>query len=338
MNLSAPQHSRSAAGVAISAILHGLAVSGAVWLAASAPPSNHPSTRPASQPFIPLFLRAPDAPVAAPLRTKRAPTEKVDPPRVEPKPAPDVPATPRPEPKPLTPMPPAPEIARVDPAPAREAPPKPAPPPIVVGAFDKATDTAQNPAPGRQVVETAGFDTAPGRAPEMKLAASTSPGGFDRAAPSGAPRPGTDRPSGSVADAGFGGAAPATDTRRPAAQPRAEVRAGAFDVEAAQPPKPGTVRDERAAARIDVPVEILSKPTPSYTDEARALKLEGDVVLEVEFCASQEVRVLRVVRGIGHGLDEAAARAAGQIRFKPAQANGKPVNFRATLHIVFRLT
>jgi hypothetical protein len=48
--------------------------------------------------------------------------------------------------------------------------------------------------------------------------------------------------------------------------------------------------------------------------------------------------VIRVVRGLGHGLDESAARAATQIQFKPAHANGKPVNYRATLHIVFRLT
>ena len=58
---------------------------------------------------------------------------------------------------------------------------------------------------------------------------------------------------------------------------------------------------------MEQPVEILFKPTPAYTDEARALKLEGDVILEVEFSASQGILVLRVVRGLGHGLNEAAA-------------------------------
>jgi TonB family protein len=47
--------------------------------------------------------------------------------------------------------------------------------------------------------------------------------------------------------------------------------------------------------------------------------------------------VLRVVRGLGHGLDESAIRAANGIRFKPAQRNGHPVDFRTTLTIVFRL-
>jgi protein TonB len=61
------------------------------------------------------------------------------------------------------------------------------------------------------------------------------------------------------------------------------------------------------------------------------------VILEVDFASTGSVRVLRIVRGLGHGLDEAAARAAEQIRFKPAQDAGRPVDFRTTVHIVFRL-
>jgi TonB family protein len=61
------------------------------------------------------------------------------------------------------------------------------------------------------------------------------------------------------------------------------------------------------------------------------------VLLEVEFGATGSVTILRVVQGLGHGLDEAAATAAKQIRFKPAQDGGRPVDYRATVHIVFRL-
>ena len=86
-----------------------------------------------------------------------------------------------------------------------------------------------------------------------------------------------------------------------------------------------------------VAVEVLSKPTPTYTDEARRLKIEGEVVLEVDFSAAGTVRVLRVVRGLGHGLDESAAQAAQQIRFKPATSEGRPVDYRTTVQIVFRL-
>jgi TonB family protein len=62
------------------------------------------------------------------------------------------------------------------------------------------------------------------------------------------------------------------------------------------------------------------------------------VALDLEFTAAGEVRVLRVVSGLGHGLDEAAERAASRIRFKPAQSDGRAVVSRATVYITFRLS
>ena len=85
------------------------------------------------------------------------------------------------------------------------------------------------------------------------------------------------------------------------------------------------------------PVEILSKPNPVYTQEARNLKLEGEVLLKVVFTASGQVQVLGVERGLGHGLDEAAVRAAQQIRFKPALRDNQPYDSMATLHVRFQL-
>jgi TonB family protein len=85
------------------------------------------------------------------------------------------------------------------------------------------------------------------------------------------------------------------------------------------------------------PVEITFKPNPVYTDEARALKLEGEVLLEVMFGANGQLHVNRVVRGLGHGLDEAAIAAANKMRFKPALRNGQPVDSTAVVHVVFQL-
>ena len=85
------------------------------------------------------------------------------------------------------------------------------------------------------------------------------------------------------------------------------------------------------------PVVILAKPKPVYSAEAIKLNLEGEVLLEVVFPASGgEVQVNRVVKGLGHGLDEAATRAAQQIKYKPALSNGHPVDFPAVVHIVFQ--
>ena len=132
-----------------------------------------------------------------------------------------------------------------------------------------------------------------------------------------------------VAAAGFSSAEPA---RAPAAE-KGSVRPAGFDVRAAPAEVPLAPRQP-----IDTPVAIVFKPEPLYTDEAKALRIEGQVVLDVEFAATGEVRVLAVVRGLGHGLDEAAARAAAQIRFKPAKAGGNPVDFRTTVHVQFRLS
>ena len=85
------------------------------------------------------------------------------------------------------------------------------------------------------------------------------------------------------------------------------------------------------------PVDILEKPKPEYTVEGRSLKIEGDVVLEMVFLANGTVQVNRVVSGLGHGLDEAAVKAAQQIKFKPANRDGQPVDFPARVRIEFRL-
>ena len=84
-------------------------------------------------------------------------------------------------------------------------------------------------------------------------------------------------------------------------------------------------------------VEITYKPQPVYTDEARRLKLEGEVLLEVSFGANGTLHVNRVVRGLGHGLDEAAAAAANKMRFKPALRMGQPVDSTAVVHVLFQL-
>src|SRR5271165_6306192 len=85
------------------------------------------------------------------------------------------------------------------------------------------------------------------------------------------------------------------------------------------------------------PVEITFKPNPVYTDEARSLKLEGEVLLEVSFSANGTLHVNRVVRGLGHGLDEAAVAAATKIRFKPALRYGQPVDSTAIVHVTFQM-
>jgi len=84
-------------------------------------------------------------------------------------------------------------------------------------------------------------------------------------------------------------------------------------------------------------LEVISKPAVQYTSEARALHVEGDVILRVTFLASGQVVVHGIVHGLGHGLDEEARRVAEQIRFRPATKDGHPVDLTTNITISFQL-
>lgn len=84
-------------------------------------------------------------------------------------------------------------------------------------------------------------------------------------------------------------------------------------------------------------VEILGKPRPLYTEEARRLRIEGAVLLRILFGADGRLRVQSIVRGLGHGLDENAALAASQIQFRPATQNGQAIDQSAVIRVQFQL-
>jgi TonB family protein len=139
--------------------------------------------------------------------------------------------------------------------------------------------------------------------------------------------------SGVVASAGFGGGT-ATDSGR-GRTPASVVQSTGFGNAGAPAPTVRTHSMESASRAL--PAEIISKPTPLYTEEAKNLRIEGEVQLEVLLEASGSLRVLRVVRGLGHGLDDNAVKAAQQIHFKPAMKDGQPADSTVVLHIVFQL-
>ena len=137
---------------------------------------------------------------------------------------------------------------------------------------------------------------------------------------------------GTVASSGFGNGVAIAPTAGPA---RGSVQAGGFQTASADAVAPKPRQADTGSAVQEV--VILEKPKPLYTDEARNLRIQGDVLVQVIFPASGPVQVIRVTKGLGHGLDENAVRAAQQIRFKPALQDGKPVDFPATVHIEFEL-
>jgi TonB family protein len=140
---------------------------------------------------------------------------------------------------------------------------------------------------------------------------------------------------GVVASTGFGSGVATGNSSGTVSGARGAVRQGGFgdaDVVTAQP-------KAKSAEPIvkTLPAEITFKPRPVYTDEGRQLKIEGEVLLDVVFSATGQIRVVKVVHGLGHGLDESAVRAAERIQFKPAMRDGHPADFEAVLHIIFQL-
>ena len=318
--LSTRPHGRWTTGLWLSIVLHALVVVVLIVApirASEKPPA--PSMRSRTVFVLPptQLVKLPSAPLVAP----RLPA-----PPAPPRPMRELARAEAPKLLPVAPV-----VAKpVEPAPAPLVPAaveRPVEKPVIqrppeTGLFDRtnAARTSQAAA----VVTTGGFEST-AASPRDAAIGTVKTGGFGSTAAS--PR---DAATGAVKTGGFGSEAPAP--RRVA---NGEVQTAGFN-QRASAPAPPTVA---ATKPIDRPVEIISKPTPEYTDEARSARIEGTVSLELEFTAAGDVRVLRVVRGLGHGLDEAAQRAALRIRFKPAQSSdGRSVDSRATVHITFRLS
>jgi periplasmic protein TonB len=86
-----------------------------------------------------------------------------------------------------------------------------------------------------------------------------------------------------------------------------------------------------------VPPAVTYKVDPEYTQEARLVKYSGTVTLTIVVDASGRAKSIRIVKGLGFGLDEKAAEAVQQWVFRPGTKDGNPVNVRATIAVNFRL-
>lgn len=108
------------------------------------------------------------------------------------------------------------------------------------------------------------------------------------------------------------------------------------------PPKPVTDassedRVYEISDSIRPPIAAF-QPVPSYTPEAREAKIEGIVILQMVIRKDGTVTDVKVVRGLGYGLDEAARDAiVNKWKFRPGTLNGRPVNVRAHAEVSFRL-
>lgn len=86
------------------------------------------------------------------------------------------------------------------------------------------------------------------------------------------------------------------------------------------------------------PPKAIAQPIPTYTAEAKEGKIEGLILLEAIIRKDGTVAEVKVLRGLGYGLDESAINTVkNRWKFSPATLDGEPVAVRANIEISFRL-
>jgi TonB family protein len=210
-------------------------------------------------------------------------------------------------------------------------PPRPNPP--AGGAFTAGTYQAPTPAsaPEKKAplpVVTAGFAGPAGSAPAPAPQRAVVTGAFGEGV----------RAEGPVAHRAARAAGAFDSIPAAAGQPSAMSKVSSAHFESVSTTTASTpVKTGAGVVSAHTSLEILQKPRPIYSEEARRLHLEGEVVLEALFSASGRIQVIRVIHGLGHGLDENAIEAASHIRFHPATENGVPVDTVAVVRIAFQV-
>lgn len=85
------------------------------------------------------------------------------------------------------------------------------------------------------------------------------------------------------------------------------------------------------------PPRLLSEVKPDYTEDARRRGIEGDVVMEIVVRRDGRVGEVRVLQGLGAGLDQQAVSAVRRWRFEPATRRGTPVDVMVEVAVEFKL-
>jgi protein TonB len=94
--------------------------------------------------------------------------------------------------------------------------------------------------------------------------------------------------------------------------------------------------DGRRAQPTTLPL-LIYRVEPEFSEEARKAKYGGTVLISIRIGINGLPEDLRVVQGLGLGLDEKALEAVSKWRFRPASRGGKPVPAPALVEVHFHL-
>jgi TonB family protein len=93
----------------------------------------------------------------------------------------------------------------------------------------------------------------------------------------------------------------------------------------------------RSSDLLTEPAAVAHKVAPAYTPQAVQAGIEGAVVLYAEIGVDGRAHRIRVIEGLGHGLDQQAIAAVRQWTFYPGMKNGVPDTMPATIEVEFHL-
>jgi len=85
------------------------------------------------------------------------------------------------------------------------------------------------------------------------------------------------------------------------------------------------------------PPRLIYGPLPPFSEQARKKKIEGVVTLSLTVTVDGTVRDVKVVKGLGYGLDESAVETVSGWKFKPALKDGQPIEKQITVETSFHL-
>ena len=92
----------------------------------------------------------------------------------------------------------------------------------------------------------------------------------------------------------------------------------------------------RIGGGVSAPILTYSVE-PEFSEEARKAKVAGNVLVNLWVDTNGNPTHVRVIRGVGMGLDEKAVEAVRQYKFKPAMENGKPVLVELNVEVNFQI-
>jgi TonB family protein len=112
--------------------------------------------------------------------------------------------------------------------------------------------------------------------------------------------------------------------------------APATEEQGPQDPGSASVTPRRIGGAVSAPT-VAYQVSPQYSDQAKKAKFNGMVLLSLVVDAQGQPQNVRMVRGVGMGLDEKAIEAVKQYKFKPAMEAGEPVPVQLNIEVNFKI-